>query len=163
MDLFSVVRLAEPKAVNVGQRALRAGEAPILQATAGRVMELNLEEEGSGETPPHALDATPINVAVPDAQVPDAQTDAAKSMTESSESVEIVKVVDAPEEDSRGTKRKELMSGGDGASSSNRKRHVVRTATSSTEPDSGDGSQAEEEGMMRTDDRKDVTKSPTST
>ena len=69
-------------------------------------MELNLEEEGSGETPPHALDATPINVAVPDAQAHDAQADAEKPMNESSESVEIVKVVDAPEEDSRGTKRK---------------------------------------------------------
>ena len=160
MDLFSVVRLAEPKAVNVGHRALRAGEAPILQATVGRVMELNLEEEGSGETPPHALDATPINVAEPDVQAQDAQPDAEKSMTESSESVEIIKVVDAPEEGSRGEKRKEPMSGGDGASSSRRKRRVISTATSSTEADGGDGSQAEEEGVLRTDTGKDATESP---
>ena len=97
-----MVRLAEPKAVTVGQRPLRAGEAPILQATVGRVMELNLEEEGSGETPPHALDVNPINVAEPAVQAQVAQPDAEKSITESSENMEIIKVVDAPEEGNRG-------------------------------------------------------------
>ena len=147
------MRLAEPKGATVGQRALRAGEAPILQATAGRVMELTLEEEGSGESPPVALDATPINVAVPDAQAHDTQAPhAEESRTESSESVEIVKVVDSPEQDSRATKRKKPMSGDDVASSSRRKRHVIHAETSSTKPASGYESQADAE--------KDMTESP---
>ena len=44
MDLFSVVRLASPKQVTVGVRPLREGEAPILEATAGRTMEFVQEE-----------------------------------------------------------------------------------------------------------------------
>ena len=113
-----MVRLAEPKVVTVGQRPLRAGEMPILQATAGRVVELNLEEEGSGETPPLVLDVAPINVAGHAVQAQGAQPDAEKAITESSESVEITKVVNAPKEDNRGEKRKEPMSGDGGASSS---------------------------------------------
>ena len=108
MDLFSVVRLAEPKEVTTGTRALRGGETPILQATAGCAMEHALEEEASGEGPHVALDAIPINMAEPREQ----------SETKSSDSVHITKVVYAFEQDSRGTKRKEPTAGDDGASSS---------------------------------------------
>ena len=116
-----MVRLDEPKVVKVGQRLLRVGEVPILQATAGRVMELNLEED-SGETPPLILDVAPINVAGHTVQAQGAQPDAEKSVPESSDSVEITKVVDAPEGGSRGEKRKEPVSGDGGASSSKRRR-----------------------------------------
>jgi hypothetical protein len=68
MDQFGVVRLAEPKRVVVGHRPLGVGETPILQATAGRVMELSLEEEHSGETSPLILDVAPVSVAGPSVQ-----------------------------------------------------------------------------------------------
>ena len=154
MDLFSVVRLAEPKVVTVGQRPLRVGEAPILQATAGRVMELNLEEEGSGETPPLVLDVAPINVAGHAVQAQGAQPDAEKATTESSESVEITKVVNAPKEDNRGEKRKEPMSGDGGASSSRRKRRESGTAMSSSKEES------DKEGVLHFNVGKNATESP---
>ena len=149
-----MVRLAEPKVVTVGQRPLRAGEVPILQATAGRVVELNLEEEGSGETPPLVLDVAPINVAGHAVQAQGAQPDAEKATTESSESVEITKVVNAPKEDNRGEKRKEPMSGDGGASSSRRKRHVSGTATSPSKEES------DEEGVLHSNAGKNATESP---
>lgn len=149
-----MVRLAEPKGVTVGQRPLRAGEVPILQATAGRVMELNLGEEGSGETPPPILDVTPINVVGHAVQAQGAQPDAEKSIAESSESVEITKVVNAPEEGNRGEKRKEPMSGGDGATSSRRKCHVSGIATSSSKEES------DEEGVLHSNAGKNATESP---
>lgn len=40
MDLFAVVKLAKPAQVAVGVRPLREGEQPILEATAGRLLEL---------------------------------------------------------------------------------------------------------------------------
>ena len=149
-----MVRLAEPKVVTVGQRPLRAGEVPILQATAGRVVELNLEEEGSGETPPLVLDVAPINVAGHAVQAQSAQPDAEKATTESSESVEITKVVNAPMEDNRGEKRKEPMSGDGGASSYRRKRHVSGTATSPSKEES------DEEGVLHSNAGKNATESP---
>ena len=150
MDLFGVVHLAEPKVVKVGQRPLRVGEVPILQATAGRVMELNLEED-SGETSPLILDVAPVNVAGPAVQAQGAQPDVEKATTESSESVEITKVVTAPEGDNRGEKRKEPMSGDGGASSSRRKRHVSGTATSPSKEES------DEEGVAHPNVEKDAT------
>ena len=90
MDLFSIVQLSDPKAVTVGVRPLREGETPILEATAGRVMELALEDEASDEGPQIPIEATPINVASPRAQSPDAEG------SESSESVHVIRVVDAP-------------------------------------------------------------------
>ena len=148
-----MVRLAEQKMVRVGQRPLRAGEAPILQATAGRVMELNLEE-GSGETPPLVLDVAPINVAGHAVQAQGAQPDAEKSVPESSDSVEITKVVNAPEEGDRGEKRKEPMSGADGASFSRKKRHVGGTASLSSKEES------DEEGVLHSNAGKGATESP---
>lgn len=153
MDLFDVVRLDEPKAVRVVQRPLRAGEEPVLQATAGRVMELNLEE-GSDGTPPLILNVAPINVAGHGVQAPDAQPEAEESVPESSDGVEITKVVDAPEGGSRGEKRKEPMSGKGGASSSKRKCRVGDTATSSSKEES------DEEGVLLSNTRKGATGFP---
>ena len=65
MDLFSVVRLEAPQRVAVGVRPLREGETPILQATAGRVVELNIPEpEGS----PAPVAAPPVQQVPPVAQ-----------------------------------------------------------------------------------------------
>ena len=151
MDLFGVVSLAEPKVVKVGQRPLRVGEVPILQATVGRVMGLNLEEEDSGEDAPPILDVAPVNVAAPAVQAPGAQPDAEKATTESSESVEITKVVNASEGANRGEKRKEPMSRDDGASSSRVKRRVSGTATSPSKEES------DEEGVAHSNAEKDAT------
>ena len=92
-------------------------------------MELALEEEASGEGHHVALDATPINMAEPRAQSPTV----GQSESGSSDSVRITKVVDAPEQDSRGTKGKEPAAGDDGVSSSQRKCRVIRTGGSSSE------------------------------
>ena len=148
-----MVRLAEPKVVKVGQRPLRVGEVPVLQATAGRVMELNLEEEDSGETYPLILDVAPVNVTGPAVQAQGAQPDVEKATTESSESVEITKVVTAPEGDNRGEKRKEPMSGDGGASSSRTKHRVSGTATLPSKEES------DEEGVSPSNAEKDATES----
>ena len=44
MDLFAVVKLTKPSQVTVGVRPLREGELPILEATAGRLLEPAQEE-----------------------------------------------------------------------------------------------------------------------
>ena len=65
MDLFSVVRLEAPQRVTVGVRPLRSGETPILQATAGRVVDLVVPEpEGS----PAAVAAPPLQQVAPNVQ-----------------------------------------------------------------------------------------------
>ena len=70
MDLFAVVRLKAPQRVAVGVGPLRDGEVPILQATAGRVMELAIPELEGSHTP---VAAPPVQqvppVAQPDAEV----------------------------------------------------------------------------------------------
>ncbi|GKA09667.1 hypothetical protein Tco_0688998 [Tanacetum coccineum] len=56
MDLFSVVHLSKPKQVTEGVRPLRDGEEPLLESTAGRTMELVLEQpelRGSTECVKH--------------------------------------------------------------------------------------------------------------
>ena len=151
MDLFGVVRLAEPRMVRVGHRPLRVGESPILQATAGRVMGLNLEEEDSGEDAPPILNVAPVSVAGPSVRAPGAQPDAEKTTPESSESVEITKVVNASEGANRGEKRKEPMARDDDASSSRVRRRMSGTATSLSKEES------DEEGVAHSDAEKDAT------
>ena len=69
MDLFAVVNLEAPRSVTVGVRPLREGETPILQATAGRVVELVVPEpEGS----PAVVPASPLQVFPPAQQMPEA-------------------------------------------------------------------------------------------
>ena len=65
MDLFSVVRLDAPQRVIVGVRPRRDGEVPILEATAGRVVALNVpESSGSGPV----VDAEPVQQVHPAAE-----------------------------------------------------------------------------------------------
>ena len=60
MDLFNVVRLAKPTQVTVGVRPLREGEIPILEATAGRILEHAQEEPADVAQP--LLNATPVQL-----------------------------------------------------------------------------------------------------
>ncbi|GJS83602.1 hypothetical protein Tco_0750143 [Tanacetum coccineum] len=53
MDLFSVVHLSKPKLVTEGVRPLRDGEEPLLESTAGRTMELVLEQPEVESTDVH--------------------------------------------------------------------------------------------------------------
>ena len=125
MDLFSVVKLAKPTLVTVGVRPLRDGETPILEATAGRTMEYAQEELANASTP--LLEATPVR-SVPSQQVPSPEL----SRTDSSEGMGILKADSDQEEASQGVKRKKV-SGGDGAGTSKRRRHIITVDVSSEE------------------------------
>ncbi|GJW99339.1 hypothetical protein Tco_0183253 [Tanacetum coccineum] len=68
MDLFSVVHLSKPKLVTEGVRPLRDGEEPLLESTAGRTMELVLEQpevEGTDVLAPIPLRSVPSATAEP--------------------------------------------------------------------------------------------------
>ena len=65
MDLFSVVRIDAPQRLIVGVRPRRDEEVPILEATAGRVVRLNVPESSESEP---AIDAEPVNQAQPNAE-----------------------------------------------------------------------------------------------
>lgn len=116
MDLFSVVRLTEPTQVTVGVLPLREGEVPILEATAGRLLEL-AQEESSGASQP-IVNATPV-------QTVPAQGVVAPELVrpESSTSVGIFKVDTDSEEERQGAKRKAADDGGEGTSK--RRRHTI--------------------------------------
>ena len=85
MDLFGAVKLAKPTQVTVGVRPLREGEIPILEATAGRILEPAQEESADVAQP--LLNATPVQtVPAQEGPIPD------PARTEFSESVGIFKV-----------------------------------------------------------------------
>ena len=130
MDLFSVVCLAKPTLVVVGVRPLKEGKEPVLQATAGRIMELAQEETESGSHT--VLEPTPVQSITP-SEVQPPQTEL--SRTESSDGVEIVFVESGPAVESQGVKRKNV-SGNDGAGTSKRRRHLIDGAESSSEEES---------------------------
>ena len=85
MDLFAVVHLEKPKLVTVGVRPLREGETPVMEATAGRTMELDQEEPE--DSPQPALQVTPVQ-SVPQSR--EQSPVAAESHTDSSNSVQIL-------------------------------------------------------------------------
>ncbi|GKF49064.1 hypothetical protein Tco_0142315, partial [Tanacetum coccineum] len=58
MDLFSVVHLSKPKLVTEGVRPLIDGEEPLLESTAGRTIELVLEQPEAEST--DVLAPTPL-------------------------------------------------------------------------------------------------------
>ena len=62
MDLFAVVNLEMPRSVTVGVRPLREGETPILEATAGRVVDLVVP---SSEGSPSVVVAAPVQSVAP--------------------------------------------------------------------------------------------------
>ncbi|GJU57973.1 hypothetical protein Tco_1235739 [Tanacetum coccineum] len=73
MDLFSVVHLSKPKQVTEGVRPLRDGEEPLLESTAGRTMELVLEQPEVDST--DVLAPTPLR-SVPSVTVDPPRPDA---------------------------------------------------------------------------------------
>ena len=115
MDLFSVVKLAKPTQVTVGVRPLKEGETPLLEATAGHTIEYAQEELANVAQP--LLEATPVR-SLPSQEVQSPER------TDSSEGVGIFKADSDQEEESQGVKRKKV-SGGDGAGTSKRRRHII--------------------------------------
>ena len=120
-------------------RPLREGETPIIEATVGRTMKFI--QEDLEESPPVALQVTPVQ-SVPQSR--EQSPVASKSHTESSDSVRIIEL----EGTSQGVKRKGT-SGGYGAGTSKRRRHLIADEESSAEEDASD-----------TDADKDIPKSP---
>ena len=126
MDLFALVQMADPKSVTVRTRELLPGETPILEATAGRVLDLVLEEETSDEVTPNPIHATPINVAAPRTE------SAGVEGSGSSASIQLVDIVDtaattaaAAVQGTEDRKRKRIVVEDDGATTSRGKRPAV--------------------------------------
>ena len=65
MDLFSVVRIEAPQRMTVGVRPRRDDEVPLLEATAGRVVPLDIPESSHSEP---VLNVEPVNQAQPNAE-----------------------------------------------------------------------------------------------
>ena len=125
MDLFAVVKLEKPKQVTVGVRPLREGEEPILEATAGHTTVL--AQDGPEDSPPAAALVTPVQSVPPSGE----QSPVVEELhTESSDSVEILE----PEGSAQGVKRKGA-SGGYGAGTSKRRRHLIADEESSAADD----------------------------
>ncbi|GKA22350.1 hypothetical protein Tco_0708312 [Tanacetum coccineum] len=102
MDLFSVVHLSKPKLVTEGVRPLRDGEEPLLESTAGRTMELVLEQPEVEST--DVLAPTPLR-SVPGATVEPPRLDA--TSVGSSEDADVAGAESEAGEVDSGLKRKE--------------------------------------------------------
>ncbi|GJX89312.1 hypothetical protein Tco_0341326 [Tanacetum coccineum] len=139
MDLFSVVHLSKPKQVTEGVRPLRDGEEPLLESTAGRTMELVLEQPEVDST--YVLAPTPLR-SVPSVIVDPPRLDA--TSIGSSEDADVAEV-------DSGLKRKRAT-GDDGAGPSKRVRHVSLRLSTSTEE--------ETPGASPTLAAKEVTETP---
>ena len=109
MDLFGVVKLTKPSQVTVGVRPLREGEVPILEATAGRLLE-PVQDQSSDVAQP-LLNANPVQTVPTQGVVAPEPT-----RTESSDSAGILKVDTDSEEERQGAKRKASDDGGEGTS-----------------------------------------------
>ena len=141
------MHLVKPKQVTVGVRPLGEGEAPILEVTAGRTMEIaQVEPE---DVPPVVLAPTPLR-SVPSTIVPPPEMELLS--TDSSESVGITMVESEMDEGNSRLKRKS-GSGGDGAGSSKRRRHIIFGDDVSSEDQSID--------VSPTSVAKDATQTPT--
>ena len=109
MDLFSVVRLEAPQRVIVGVRPRREGEVPILEATAGRVVALNVpESEGS----PPVVNAEPVQQVSP----------VAEPVIERAPTPPVVDLGDSSDEDEVESLRRTRKRESDGEESSKRSR-----------------------------------------
>ncbi|GJU52588.1 hypothetical protein Tco_1226302 [Tanacetum coccineum] len=127
MDLFSVVHLSKPKLVTEGVRPLRDGEEPLLESTAGRTMELVLEQP--------EVESTDVLAPIPLRSVPGATAEPPRPDATSVGSSEDADVAGAESEagevDSR-LKRKRGTSD-DGAGTSKRVHYVSLGGSTSTE------------------------------
>ena len=138
MDLFAVVKLEKPKQVTVGVRPLRDNVEPILKANVGHTTVL--AQDGPEDSPPAAALVTPVQSVPPTGL----QSPVVEELhTESSDSVEVLE----PEGSAQGVKRKGA-SGGYGAGTSKRRRHLIADEESSAADD-----------MSATGADKDISKS----
>ena len=142
MDLFGVVHLNRPRDVTIGTRPLREDEEPVLQSTAGRTVDMVLDEPENN--PPPAVFATPLQ-SMPSASAQPSEAEVISSDSSSEEGV--IKMVSDTEEETTGLKRKR-PAGGDGAGTSKRRRHVLF------------GSSEEEIDEAVSAGEKDATESP---
>ena len=143
MDLFAVVQLNRPRDVAVSTRALREDEEPLLASTAGRVMEMVLDDPDNSGCP--AVVATPVQ-SVPSGSAQPVEAELISS--DSSSEPQLEKVVSETEEEPTVLKRKR-PAGGDGAGTSKRRRQNVLF-----------GSSEEETEESLAIGEKDATKSP---
>ncbi|GJW27059.1 hypothetical protein Tco_0040870 [Tanacetum coccineum] len=132
MDLFSVVHLSKPKLVTEGVRPLRDGEEPLLESTAGRTMELVLEQPEVEST--DVLAPIPLR-SVPGATVEPPRPDA--TSVGSSEDADVAGAESEAGEVDSGLKRKRATSD-DGAGTSKRVRYVSLGGSTSTEEETPD-------------------------
>ena len=120
MDLFSVVRLEAPQRVIVGVRPRREGEVPILEATAGRVVALNVPEpEGS----PPVVNASPVQQVSP----------VAEPVIERAPTPPVVDLGDSSDEDEVESLRRTRKRESDGEESSKRSRVDTRAGPSTVQ------------------------------
>ncbi|GJS91442.1 hypothetical protein Tco_0774078 [Tanacetum coccineum] len=127
MDLFSVVHLSKPKLVTEGVRPLRDGEEPLLESTAGRTMELVLEQP--------EVESTDVLAPIPLRSVPGATAEPPRpdaTSVGSSEDADVAGAESEAEEVDSGLKRKRGTSD-DGAGTSKRVRYVSLGGSTSTE------------------------------
>ncbi|GKC38922.1 hypothetical protein Tco_1051306 [Tanacetum coccineum] len=127
MDLFSVVHLSKPKLVTEGVRPLRDGEEPLLESTAGRTMELVLEQP--------EVESTDVLAPIPLRSVPGATAEPPRpdaTSVGSSEDADVAGAESEAEEVDSGLKRKRATSD-DGAGTSKRVRYVSLGGSTSTE------------------------------
>ncbi|GKC11287.1 hypothetical protein Tco_1008069 [Tanacetum coccineum] len=127
MDLFSVVHLSKPKLVTEGVHLLRDGEEPLLESTAGRTMELVLEQPEGEST--DVLAPIPLR-SVPGATAEPPRPDA--TSVGSSEDADVTGAESEAEEVDSGLKRKRGTSD-DGAGTSKRVRYVSLGGSTLTE------------------------------
>ena len=124
--MFAVVKLEKPKRVTLGVRPLRDDEEPILEATAGHLTVL--VPVGHVDSPPAAALVAPVQSVPPTGEQSPLMEEA---HAESSNSVEILE----PVVEVQGEKRKEASSGGYGAGTSKRRRHLIADEESSAAED----------------------------
>ena len=117
-----MVKLAKPTQVAVGVRPLREGEQPVLEATAGRLLEL-AQTDSSGGTPP-VVNATPVQT-VPAQRVVEPELVRAEVST----NFEVLQVDIDSEGERQGAKRKASDDGGEGTSKRRRQAIVVEEST----------------------------------
>ena len=115
MDLFSVVKLKEPKRVTIGVRPLREGEQPVLQATAGHLT--TFAAVAQQDSPPAAVLVAPVQVVPPTEERSPVEEE---THVEASNSVEILESTEV-----RKKKRKEASSGGYVVGTSKRRRRLI--------------------------------------
>ncbi|GKB67603.1 hypothetical protein Tco_0929015 [Tanacetum coccineum] len=127
MDLFSVVHLSKPKQVTEEVRPLRDGEEPLLESTAGRTIELVLEQP--------EVESIDVSAPTPLRSVPSVTVEPPRPDTTSIGSSEDADVTEVD----FGLKRKRAT-GDDGADPSKRVRHLSLGLSTSTEEETPDAS-----------------------